>query len=152
MLICNAGIMGAPHGITEDGFEQTFQVNYLAHIYLIRLLQDVLISSAPSRIILVSSEIHHASLLTRHNISAEYLSPSSSNLTLPFTAYNDSKLCMNLITPRLADMYRGSGVSVFCLHPGGVDTNLFRNRWFLRITSFMAKFFMKTAVRFTHER
>lgn len=149
MLICNAGIMGAPHGITENGFERTFQVNYLAHVYLIRLLQDTLIASSPSRIILVSSRLHQASLITESNISAEYLSPTFPSLTLPLTAYNDSKLCMNLVTRRLADMYRDSGVSVFCLNPGGVDTNLFRNRWFLQITASIAKFFIKSAVRFT---
>ncbi|XP_074601314.1 WW domain-containing oxidoreductase-like [Brevipalpus obovatus] len=145
MLICNAGIMAAPHAITEDGFEQTFQINYLAHIYLIHLLRDALIASAPSRIILVSSEIHQASSISRDNISAEYLSPSSPKLFLNLMAYNNSKLCMNLATRRLADMYRDSNVSVHCLHPGGVDTNLFRHRYILQFMGFLGKYFIKTA-------
>lgn len=58
MLILNAGVLSPPHTITEDGFELNFQVNYLAHHYLCRLLEHILKRSAPSRIVNVSSEAH----------------------------------------------------------------------------------------------
>ena len=44
--------------MTEDNLEQTFQVNHLAHFYLTRLLVNVLMESAPARVIVVSSESH----------------------------------------------------------------------------------------------
>ncbi|XP_074598109.1 WW domain-containing oxidoreductase-like isoform X2 [Brevipalpus obovatus] len=144
-LICNAGIFGAPHTMTEDGFEQTFQINYLAHIYLIQLLQDTLIASAPSKIILVSSENHRFSLLNSSNISEEYLSPKSANRFVPIMAYNDSKLCMNLINRYLAQMYQNYNVTVHCLHPGNaIYTSLQRNWWFYRLGFFLIRPFTKS--------
>lgn len=146
-LICNAAVFGAPHEITEDGFEQTFQINYLAHVYLIQLLQDVLIASAPSRIILVSSENHRFSLLNKSNISEEYLSPKSANRFVSIIAYNDSKLCMNLITRYLAQMYQNYNVTVHCLHPGNaIYTNLQRNWWLYRLGFFLIRPFTKSVV------
>ena len=43
ILIFNAGMMTPPYGITEDGFESQFQVNYLSHFYLFSLLQELAI-------------------------------------------------------------------------------------------------------------
>lgn len=50
MLILNAGVFSLPYTVTEDGYEETFQVNYLGHFYLCQLLQEVLMRSAPARI------------------------------------------------------------------------------------------------------
>lgn len=36
----NAGITSRKIGITEDGFERTFQVNYLAHFLMFQILKD----------------------------------------------------------------------------------------------------------------
>lgn len=149
ILICNAGISGHTHEITEDGFEIVFQVNYLAHVYLIHLLRNTLIASAPSRIVLVSSQGHRGSSITRDNISSEYLSSSLSEFFPYTTAYNNSKLCMNLVTRRLADMYRDSNVSVYCLCPGLVRSNIGRYRKIGRALRYLGNYFIKTAVRFT---
>ena len=62
MLILNAGILSPPYTVTEDGLELCFQVNYLSHHYLCRLLERVLVRSAPSRIVNVSSESHRCVL------------------------------------------------------------------------------------------
>ena len=58
MLICNAGVFGAPWQLTEDGMEMTFQVNYVGHFYLVNLLTETLKKSAPARIVTVSAESH----------------------------------------------------------------------------------------------
>ena len=60
VLILNAGMFGAPHSLTDDGFETTFQTNHLGHFYLVQLLTDLLVQSAPSRIVTVSSESHRS--------------------------------------------------------------------------------------------
>lgn len=58
ILVNNAGIGGIDFKLTGDGFETHFQVNYLSHYLLTRLLSDLLKKSAPSRIINVSSIAH----------------------------------------------------------------------------------------------
>jgi len=54
-LICNAGIMKSPYKITNDGFEQQFQTNFLSHFYLTYLLIDTIIKSDNPKIINVCS-------------------------------------------------------------------------------------------------
>lgn len=146
MVICNAGIFAAPHKITEDGFEQTFQVNYLAHMYLIHLLEDLIIASSPSRIILLASFIHERSFLSRDNISERYLSPPISQFFGSTMSYSDSKLCMMLAAKFLAQKYRNSNVSVYSVNPGFVITNIQRNSLLYRIGFFFIRPFMKSAV------
>jgi len=60
MLILNAGVFSLPYTLTDDGYEATFQVNYLGHFYLCQLLQEVLTRSAPARITVLSSESHRS--------------------------------------------------------------------------------------------
>ncbi|HMD78714.1 MAG TPA: SDR family NAD(P)-dependent oxidoreductase, partial [Nitrososphaerales archaeon] len=51
VLVNNAGRVGLRRSVTADGFEATFQVNYLSHFLLTRLLLDSLKKGAPSRIV-----------------------------------------------------------------------------------------------------
>lgn len=62
-LVNNAGLIdfgrGASQAVaTADGFEQHFQVNYLAPYALTRLLTPLLMAGAPSRVVMVSSDKH----------------------------------------------------------------------------------------------
>ncbi len=60
LLINHAGavIYGKQASFTADGFEKTFQTNYLGHFLLTQLLLEDLKSSAPARIINVTSQTH----------------------------------------------------------------------------------------------
>ena len=58
VLICNAAVFGLAWKKTEDGIESTFGVNHLGHFYLVQLLEDILCSSAPARVVILSSESH----------------------------------------------------------------------------------------------
>ena len=58
VLINNAGVFHMKRTTTQDGYESTFAVNYLAHYYLTELLLPLLKKSSPSRIINLSSDIH----------------------------------------------------------------------------------------------
>ncbi|GIX98597.1 WW domain-containing oxidoreductase [Caerostris extrusa] len=134
MLILNAGTFGLPFSHTEDGFETTFQVNHLGHFYLVKLLTPLLIKSAPCRIIVLSSESHRQSFLTKDNISEERLSPKTANGFYSIIAYNDSKLCNILFSKELNQRLSGFKVYSNAVHPGNlVSSYLSRNWWLYRL-------------------
>lgn len=58
VLVNNAGVMMAPRGETEDGFETHFGTNHLGHFLLTMLLLPRIIKSTPARIVTVSSKAH----------------------------------------------------------------------------------------------
>ncbi|KAL8622957.1 Retinol dehydrogenase 13 [Nucella lapillus] len=120
ILINNAGIMRCPKMLTEDGFEMQLGVNHMGHFLLTMLLLDKLKSSAPSRIINVSSLAH-----TRGKINFDDL--NSAKAYDSGTAYSQSKLANVLFTRELAKKLQNSGVTVNALHPGVVKTELLRH-------------------------
>lgn len=128
--------------LTKDGFESVFQVNYLSNLYLIELMEEKLIRSAPCRIVFLSSKAHKMSKLKGKNISADFLSPK--NGLFFASAYANSKLCITLLARYLAKKYIHSSVTTYSVHPGCVRTNI------IRVPSFIRKIpnpFLKSAVR-----
>ena len=122
VLINNAGVIVLKRQLTEDGLEMTFAVNHLAPFLLTNLLLDRLKSSAPARIVNVSSMVHYDAPLKFDNLQSE------KNYN-GITAYKQSKLGNVLFTFELAERLKGSGVTVNCLHPGIVATKLLDTGW-----------------------
>ncbi|CAL4150922.1 unnamed protein product, partial [Meganyctiphanes norvegica] len=134
MLILNAGVFGLPYTITNDGLEAIFQINYLSHFYLAHLLQPVLETSAPSRIIFLSSESHRFATLDVTNITKDFLSPSLESYFTSILAYNNSKLCNILSVVEMQRRFGERGICCFAVHPGNViSTGLSRNWWLYRL-------------------
>ncbi|KAL1936463.1 hypothetical protein VTP01DRAFT_597 [Rhizomucor pusillus] len=69
MLLNNADVLSTPFRLTEGGkcIEMQMATNHVAHYYLTMLLQPVLENSAPSRVIVVSSEAHRFLSFTGFN-------------------------------------------------------------------------------------
>mmetsp|Transcript_5689 Transcript_5689/g.7955 ORF Transcript_5689/g.7955 Transcript_5689/m.7955 type:complete len:281 (+) Transcript_5689:54-896(+) len=127
VLINNAGIMALPYEKTKDGFERQFQVNHLGHFLLTLLLLDILKKSSPSRIINVSSRAH---LRWQKPIEYEAFCTEYESNYDTWAAYGRSKLANILFTYELHRRLNStnfSGVSVYALHPGLVDTQLLTN-------------------------
>ncbi|XP_069112759.1 WW domain-containing oxidoreductase-like [Argopecten irradians] len=144
LLILNAGVFGLPYTATEDGLESTFQVNHLAHFYLTKLLRDVLISSQPSRVIVLSSESHRATDLSVQNICVEKLSPGQAKYS-DLWAYNLSKLCNVLFAAHLNTLLAPQGVVCNSVHPGNLmSSSLMRNWWLYKLLAFVARPFTKS--------
>ncbi|KAJ7999357.1 hypothetical protein DPEC_G00193560 [Dallia pectoralis] len=122
ILINNAGIMMCPKWKTADGFEMQLGVNHLGHFLLTNLLLDLLKRSSPSRIINVSSLAHERGKIYFDDINLDKdYSPKKS--------YGQSKLANVLFSKELAARLKGSGVTVYSLHPGVIRTELVRHLW-----------------------
>lgn len=116
VLINNAGVCLPYRRITEDGFEETFQVNHLSHFLLTNLLLDRLKDSPGARIINVSSALYKSGVLELSNLQSE----KSYN---PSGTYSNTKLYNILFTLELAERLSGTGITANTLHPGVVNTN-----------------------------
>jgi NAD(P)-dependent dehydrogenase (short-subunit alcohol dehydrogenase family) len=113
VLVNNAGIGSTLPGdgermLSQDGYELRFQVNYLAGFLLTRLLEPLLLASAPSRIINVSSggqmPIDFDDVMLEHGYDGT-------------RAYCQSKLAQVMFTFDLAELLGDRGVTANCLHP-----------------------------------
>lgn len=118
VLINNAGIWETKRKESADGIELTFAVNHLAPFLMTNLLLDMIKSSAPSRIINLSSDAHKPAKLNFKDIEGK-------NSWSSFGSYAQSKLCNILFTKKLSQILDGTGVTVNCVHPGLVNTTLF---------------------------
>jgi len=133
ILINNAGVWEMKRKESADGIELTFAVNHLAPFLLTYQLTDLLIASAPSRVINVSSMAHRFGKIRFHDLEGKKRWSS-------FGSYAQSKLANILFSKELSRKMNGAGVTVNSLHPGMVNTRLFR-----RMPEFMTglfRFFM----------
>lgn len=120
LLVNNAGMVSTRHRTSVDGFELTFATNHLGPFLLTALLADHLDQAA--RIVMVASRIHYRGRLDLAAVTdprARYGATA---------AYARSKLANVMHTFALARRMAGTGISVNCLHPGVVATNLLP-RW-----------------------
>lgn len=120
LLVNNAGVAGA-RGLTVDGFEMTFGVNHIGHFLLTQLLLPQLIASAPSRVVTVASRAHKRT----SGIHWEDLRRPTRSIT-GIREYANSKLGNLLFSAELAKRLEGTQVSTYSLHPGVVDTEIWR--------------------------
>jgi NAD(P)-dependent dehydrogenase (short-subunit alcohol dehydrogenase family) len=110
LLVNNAGVGPAPNQrlVTEDGHELRFQVNYLAHFLLTRLLLPRLVESAPARIVNVSSGSQTPIDFENVMLEREFDG---------WRAYGQSKLAQIMLTFDLTEELAGADVLVNALHP-----------------------------------
>uniref|UniRef100_A0A1B6GXS5 Retinol dehydrogenase 12 n=3 Tax=Cuerna arida TaxID=1464854 RepID=A0A1B6GXS5_9HEMI len=121
ILINNAGVMMCPRSLTEDGYELQFATNHLGHFLFTLILLPKIISSAPARIVNVASMAHTLC----NNMNYNDINYEKSYFAAQ--AYGRSKAANILFTKELAKRLKGTGVTVYSLHPGVVDTELSRH-------------------------
>ncbi len=134
ILVNNAGIFHH-RGTTQEGFELIWGTNYLGHFLLTYLLLDKLQASAPSRIVMVSSDL----ALKPKTINWDLFTKSTQLNFLE--AYNQSKFCLLILTNYLAhylqqsksikqdnqiqdNQIQANQVIINAVHPGFVRSNI----------------------------
>jgi NAD(P)-dependent dehydrogenase (short-subunit alcohol dehydrogenase family) len=118
LLINNAGVNPDQRTITGDGFETNWAVNYLAPFLLTQLLLDRLTAGAPARVVNLGTWIQPAIDLD------DLLREKSYQAGM---AYTQSKTGVVLFTRELARRLAGTRVTVNCINPGLVHTQLGRD-------------------------
>jgi retinol dehydrogenase-14 len=137
VLVNNAGTVYDERRTTGDGLESTFQVNHLASFVLTEKLKDLLVASAPSRIVFTSSAGHYQGTMDLDDPGF-----GDGGYTI-MRAYNRSKLANVLYARSLARELEDKGVTVNALHPGAVSTGIWtRAPWYARPALAVARLFM----------
>ncbi|RDX93224.1 Retinol dehydrogenase 11 [Mucuna pruriens] len=126
VLINNAGIfsIGEPQKFSKDGYEQHLQVNHLAPALISILLLPSLIRGSPSRIVNVNSIMHHVGFIDTEDMNVTSGKRSFSSLV----GYSSSKLAEVMFSSVLNKRLPAeAGISVLCVSPGIVQTNVARD-------------------------
>jgi len=124
-LILNAGIMMCPYSKTKDGFEIQMGTNHLGHFLLTNLLLEPLKSASPSRVVVVASGAHRYAIGGMNLAKLGNYGAEGSYFTM--YAYGRSKLANILFAQELNKRMSQYGITAGSLHPGLVDTGLFKH-------------------------
>ena len=117
VLVNNAGLATRRREVTEDGIERTLAVNHLGAFLLTNLLLDLLVKSAPGRVVNVASVEHYHATMDLSDLGYE-------RGWIMRKAYGRSKLGNVMFTRALAKRLEGKGVTVNAVHPGAVATGI----------------------------
>ncbi|CRK91450.1 CLUMA_CG005119, isoform A [Clunio marinus] len=141
VLIHNAGYANTFHKAkSEDGIEYTMATNHYGPFLLTHLLIDLLKKSTPCRIVIVASECYR---MSRFHLE-KHLNPID---VMPGYLYYISKSANIMFAIELAKRLKGTDITVNFLHPGMIDSGIWRNVPFpLSIGMSFMKSFFKTTV------
>jgi NAD(P)-dependent dehydrogenase (short-subunit alcohol dehydrogenase family) len=135
VLLNNAGVSPSRRRESVDGYEYTLALNHLGHFLLTNLLLDLLIASAPARIVSTSSSIYKQARLDFDDLQLRRKFSA-------MRAYANSKLAGILFTVELARRVADKGVTVNAMAPGLVKTNIGQEEgWFYAFSKRLADFF-----------
>ena len=137
ILVNNAGILSPPeYHKSKNGFELSYQVNFLAHVFLNRkLIEDRLVKT--DCIVNISSPIH-----TKGKLDLRYIVDGKYYKLL--SAYANSKLYLALFSQHL----NTAGYNCFSFDPGTFSSGIYRaqKKWFHRLYKVAAPFMISSDV------
>lgn len=125
VLLLNAGVMATDAAVSEDGYENQFAVNHVAHALLVKLLlptiQKTVETSGEARILFLSSlgfmYPFPGGILFDSLKTPQDLGPGSQ-----WARYGQSKLANVIYAAELARRY--PAITSASIHPGVVNTDL----------------------------
>ncbi|KAL9123059.1 MAG: hypothetical protein Q9187_000386 [Circinaria calcarea] len=142
ILMCNAGIMAVPPGLTEDGYEVQFGTNHLGHALLIKHLLPTLLQTAEEphsdvRIILLTS-LGFRGHPKGGIVFKDLRTTQDTGAFGSWIRYGQSKLANILYANELARRY--PNITSLSIHPGVVETDLvgslgFANKAFVYVAN-----------------
>lgn len=132
VLVNNAGLFKRTYENSVDSFEMSLAVNYFATFALSILLLPLLKKSKQARIINLTSELYKRGKVHLDNDFA--LEKFDGN-----KAYANSKLLVVYFTTELSKRLATENITVNCVHPGVVGTDVFREypKWFAKLLNLL---------------
>lgn len=119
VIITNAGVMAAPFGKTEDGFETQFGTNHLGHFTFVNRIASLIKDGG--RLVSLASSGHRFS-----NVDLDDPNFDRGDYE-PWTAYGRSKTANILFAVEFDRRHQDRGIRAAALHPGGIHTELARH-------------------------
>ena len=138
ILVCNAGVMAIPTGVSKDGYEIQFAINHLAHALLIKLCLPALLKAreekGDARIVILTSlafkstskggiifkdmksDQSNLGELNPRNVYKATCADINVGMTAKYLLYGQSKLANVLYASQLAKLY--PKLTVTAVHPG----------------------------------
>ena len=121
VLVNNAGIMSPTLESTKDGYEKQIGVNYIGHFLWTLKLLPLLKKSEAGRVVNLASMMHFMGSIKFDQFKAEEVKNYNGVLR-----YGNSKLANLLFSNALADKLKYTSITSNALHPGGVDSEIYR--------------------------
>lgn len=121
VLVNNAGIMSPTLESTEDGYEKQIGVNYIGHFLWTLKLLPLLKKSEAGRVVHLASMMHLMGSIKFDQFKTEQVKNYNGVLR-----YGNSKLANLLFSNALADKLKNTSITSNALHPGGVDSEIYR--------------------------
>ena len=120
VVLANAGVMATPLRHTADGFELQMGVNHLGHFALVGRLLPLLLATAASRVVVVSSSMHRLARLHVDDLNLER------HRYQRWVAYANSKLAnlLHVLELQRRSEAAGRDLTAVAAHPGYADTAL----------------------------
>lgn len=138
LLMNNAGTMCTHYVRTEDGFEHTVAVNYLAPYLLTRRLLPLMHEG--SRIVNMISCTYAIGKIGPH-----FFTKGREGSFFRIPIYSNTKLALWLFTRELSERVKGRGITVNAADPGIVSTNIIRmDEWFDPLTDIFFRPLIRT--------
>ncbi|RDW77806.1 putative short-chain dehydrogenase reductase family protein-1 [Coleophoma cylindrospora] len=127
VLMCNAGVMFIPPGLSKDGFENHFAINHLAHAMIIQQLLPVMTKTAA----MPNSDVRILSLTSTawmahpsNGVTFSTLRTTQEGFMGSSFRYGQSKLANIVYAAELARQYQDSKIKFVSVHPGACATDL----------------------------
>ncbi len=120
--IYNAGILSPSEFIkTDDGFELTYQVNFLAHLLANEIIIGFHDPGSPLRVAGVTSMAYRVA-------EPEFKPVSSPSMYRAWRAYSDSKLYLALMCRHYSMKFADTEIQFFSFDPGIFGSQLYRTQ------------------------
>lgn len=135
MVMCNAGVMALPPGLTSDGYEVQFGTNHLGHALLVKLLLPILLQTVEQvpnsdvRIVFLTSigfRFHPSGGIVFETLRTT----QDFGILGPWSRYAQSKLANIVYAAELARRY--PRITTVSVHPGVAATGLVSNLSFFK--------------------